>query len=136
MLTDTQRQFLADHRFCIVGYTRKAGPPALSPVYYVTDGDDVLISTQMTKDKGKVFSTERDISVCVLAENHPTPRYMTIYGKARVEPEGAAQLLMRIVEKMSGNALPEAALPGIQAKAQAEQRVVLRVTPESVVGQV
>jgi nitroimidazol reductase NimA-like FMN-containing flavoprotein (pyridoxamine 5'-phosphate oxidase superfamily) len=136
MLTENQRQFLMDNRFCVVGWGRKAGPPAMSPVYYVMDGDDLLITTQTTKDKGKVFANERDRSVCVMAENHPSPRYMTIYGKAKTETDGAVDLLMRIVEVFSGNPLPEAARPGMEAKAQVEGRVVLRVTPASVVGQV
>jgi hypothetical protein len=43
---------------------------------------------------------------------------------------------MRIVERFSGDRLPEAARPGMEAKAQAEGRIVLRVTPDKVVGQV
>ena len=41
-MTDDQRAFLQTHRLCIVGYERQSGPPALSPVYYVMDGDDVI----------------------------------------------------------------------------------------------
>ena len=136
MLSEQQRQFLNDNRFCVVSYARKAGPPAMSPVYYVMDGDDVLISTQTTKDKGKVFAREREVSVCVMAENHPSPRYMTIYGKGKAEADGAVDLLMRIVGAISGNPLLEAARPGIEAKVKAEGRLVLRVKPEGVVGQV
>jgi PPOX class probable F420-dependent enzyme len=136
MLTDSQKQFLNDNRFCVVGYGRKAGPPAMSPVYYVMDGDDLLITTQTTKYKGRVFARERDVSVCVMAEIHPSPRYMTIYGTAKTEEDGAVDVLMRIVGVFSGNPLPEAARPGMEAKAKAEGRLVLRVKPESVVGQV
>lgn len=133
MLNEQQRQFLNDNRFCVVSYGRKAGPPAMSPVYYVMDGDDMLISTQAGRAKGKTFATEGDVSICVLAEQHPTPRYLTLYGKARTEMDGATDLLVRIMETMSGNPLPEAVRPGIAAKAQAENRVVLRVTPEAAV---
>ena len=136
MLSDQQKEFLNENRFCVVSYGRKSGPPAMSPVYYVLDGDDILISTQTTKDKGKVFANERDISLCILAETHPTPRYLTIYGKAKTEPEGAADLLVQVVGKAQGNPLPDAMRPAMEAKAQSEGRVVLRVRPEKTVGMV
>ena len=136
MLTDNQRSFLGENRFCVVGYNRREGPPAMSPVYYVMDGDEMLISTQTTKAKGKVFANERDVSVCVMAENHPSPRYMTIYGKAQIETDTAVDVLISVAGKVSGNELPDAARPAMEAKAQAESRVVLRVRAEAVVGQV
>lgn len=136
MLTDSQKTFLGENRFCVVGYNRKSGPPAMSPVYYVMDGDEMVISTQTTKAKGKVFAHERDVSVCVMAENHPSPRYITIYGKGQIETDGAVDVLISIAGKLSGNELPDAARPAMEAKAQAESRVVLRVRPEKVVGQV
>ena len=97
------------------------------------DGDDLLISTQATRAKGKVFAQERDVTVCVLAEDHPSAPYITIYGRARTESEGAVDLMMRLAEVMTGNKLPDSARPAIEQRAQAEHRVVLRVTPVSFV---
>lgn len=133
MTPEERKKLLESNRYCVLAYNRKEGPPAMSPVYYVMDGDDLLISTQAGRMKGKVFAREREVSVCVLAEDHPSPPYLTIYGTAKTEPEGAVDLMMRIGRVMTGNEIPEDARPAIEQRAQAENRVVLRVKPRSYV---
>lgn len=134
MTPEERKKFLNENRYCVIAYGRKSGPPAMSPVYYVVDGDDLLISTQAGRMKGKVLAKEREVSVCVLAEDHPSAPYLTIYGRAKTEREGAVDLMMRIGAVMTGNEIPEAARPAIEQRAQAEGRVVLRVKPERYVG--
>ena len=129
-MTPVERKpFLNANRFCIVAYNRKDGPPAVTPVYYVMDGDDILISTQANRAKGRVLARNPEVSVCVLTENEPMPRYLTIYGRATIETEGAVDLMMRVGEKMTGAPVPESARPALEARAKSEQRVVLRITP-------
>ncbi|MEX2224861.1 MAG: pyridoxamine 5'-phosphate oxidase family protein [Dehalococcoidia bacterium] len=132
-MTDEQREFLRAHRLCIVGYERASGPPALSPVYYVMDGDDLIISTTKTRAKGKVFARETEVSLCVIGEQMPFP-YVTVYGRGRIEEDGAADAMMRIGAVMSGNPVPESARPAVEERARTEQRVVLRVTPHGFAG--
>ncbi len=132
MTPEQRKQFLEENRYCVVGYNRKEGPPALSPVYYVMDGDDLLVSTQAGRAKGRVLKGGRDVSVCVLAEGpHPGAPYLTIYGKAYIESEGAVDLMMRVGKAMTGSPVPESMRPAIEVRAKKEQRVVLRVTPQS-----
>src|SRR5712671_4630106 len=38
-----RREFVRKHRTCIFGYNRQNDGPAMTVVYYVPDGDDVLI---------------------------------------------------------------------------------------------
>jgi hypothetical protein len=40
-----RQEFVRSHRVCVFGYNRQANGPAMSLVYYVMDGDDVLVST-------------------------------------------------------------------------------------------
>lgn len=127
-MTDDQREFLQTHRLCIVGYARTSGPPALSPVYYGMDGDDLVISTTKTRAKGKVLARHPEVSLCVMGEEMPFP-YLTVYGRGRIEDESAADAMMRIGQRMTGNPVPESARPAIEERARNEQRVVLRVTP-------
>jgi PPOX class probable F420-dependent enzyme len=133
MTPEERKKLLESNRYAVVAYNRKSGPPAMSPVYYVMDGDDLLISTQAGRMKGKVFSKEREVSVCVLAEDHPSPPYLTIYGRAKTEPEGAIDLMMRVGSVMTGREIPDAARPALEERAKAESRVVLRVKPEKYV---
>ncbi|MEP7025181.1 MAG: pyridoxamine 5'-phosphate oxidase, partial [Actinomycetota bacterium] len=48
---DERRQFVRDHRTCVFGYGRQDHGPAMTIVYYVMDGDDLLISTMAARGK-------------------------------------------------------------------------------------
>ena len=126
--TPDQLAFLEGHRLVIVGIGRAAGPPHLSPVYYVMDGADILMSTTASRFKARAARKHDAISLCVLGEELPFP-YLLIYGKAVVEEAGAAELMRKIGEKISGSPIPDTALPAIQERATKEGRVVLRVKP-------
>jgi PPOX class probable F420-dependent enzyme len=127
---EERKAFLSEHRLAIVGAERKDAPPQLSPVYYVMDGDDLLISTTATRAKAKVIRRNSPVSVCVLGEQPPFP-YLTVYGRGRIETEGAVDVMMAVGGAMTGNPLPESMRPAIEERAEKEQRVVLRVTPQS-----
>ena len=57
MIPKERREFLEQHRLAIVGVPRKAGPPHMSPVYYVVDGDEIVISTTASRFKGRAVRT-------------------------------------------------------------------------------
>ncbi len=130
MTPEERKAFLSEHRLAIVGAERKDAPPQLSPVYYVMDGDDLLISTTATRAKAKVIRHNSRVSICVLGEQPPFP-YLTVYGRGRIETEGAVDVMMAVGGAMAGNPLPESMRPAIEQRAEKEQRVVLRVTPQS-----
>ncbi|GAG10235.1 unnamed protein product, partial [marine sediment metagenome] len=46
-------------------------------------------------------------------------------------PFAVVNLMMKVGELMSGQPLPEAARPAVQAMAEKEKRVVVRVTPQA-----
>jgi PPOX class probable F420-dependent enzyme len=123
-----RREFVREHRTCIFGYERKSGPPSMSVVYYVMDGDDLLISTMADRAKARAVRRNPEVSLCVLTETWPFT-YLLVYGRARVETEGAVDLMMKVGELMSGEKIPETARPAVQAMAERENRVVLRVAP-------
>jgi nitroimidazol reductase NimA-like FMN-containing flavoprotein (pyridoxamine 5'-phosphate oxidase superfamily) len=126
--TAEQQAFLESHRLVIVGIPRGKRPPHMSPVYYVTDGDDILISTTASRFKARAVRKNEDVSLCVLAEEFPFP-YLLVYGKAAIEESGAAEVMRKIGGKMSGNPIPDTAMPAIEERARKEGRVVLRVRP-------
>jgi PPOX class probable F420-dependent enzyme len=130
MTPEERLKFLQEHRLCIVAYGRRAGPPAMTPVYYAMDGGDIIISTTRSRAKAKAIRRDPLVSVCVLGEAPPFP-YLTIYGRGRIEDAGAVETMMKVGERMTGNPIPEAARPAVEKRAAEEGRVVLRVTPES-----
>ena len=61
-----RREFVRKHRTCVFGYNRQADGPAMTVVYYVMDGDDLLISTMAAR--GKAHAVKRNpkaISVAI-----------------------------------------------------------------------
>jgi PPOX class probable F420-dependent enzyme len=125
-----RRDFVRNHRTCVFGYARKAHGPSMSVVYYVMDGDDILVSTMIGRAKAKAVKRNPQVSLCVLDEKWP-PTYLLVYGAAKIEEEGGEELMARIVELMAGQPMPDAERTQIYAIARKEGRVVVRITPES-----
>jgi hypothetical protein len=102
----------------------------MSIVYYVMDGDDILVSTMAARGKAGAVRRDSKVSLCVLDEQWP-PTYMVVYCDAKVETEEAAvvDLMMRIAGLMAGNPMPEAVRPMVAEGARREGRVVLRLRP-------
>jgi PPOX class probable F420-dependent enzyme len=130
MATDERRQFLESHRLAVLGVERAGKPPHLSPVYYIVDDGDLLISVTKTRAKTKLIRRAGRLSLCVLDEHFPF-RYLRVEGPGRFESHGVVELMVRIGEKMQGRPLPDSARPNIEERARKENRIVLRVTPES-----
>jgi PPOX class probable F420-dependent enzyme len=130
MDSSERRQFVRDHRTCVFGYARREHGPAMTIVYYVMDGDDILVSTMAGRSKAKAVERDPRVSLCVLDENWPVT-YVQVYGTARLETDRdrAADLLRRIVELMAGQPVPAERREQIAKLSEEEQRVVVRVTP-------
>ena len=130
MTPEERKEFLESHRLAVLGVERSAGPPHLSPVYYVLDGDDLLVSVTKTRTKTKLISNSGRLTLCVLHEEFPFP-YLRIEGRGQIEDEGVVDAMMHIGGKMQGRELPDSMRPAIEERARNEQRVVLRLTPEA-----
>jgi len=132
MLPSERRAFVRTHRTCVFGYGRRADGPSMSIVYYVpTEGDELLVSTMGGRAKAKAVARGGGkISLCVLDERWPFA-YVQLYCDACVDadPDLVVAVMMAVGGRMSGQPLPEAARPTVQAMAQEEGRVVIRCRP-------
>jgi PPOX class probable F420-dependent enzyme len=130
MNRDERREFVRTHRTAVFGYGRKHDGPAQSIVYYVADGDDILVSTMGARAKAKAVARLGKVSLCVLDEQWP-PTYVVVSCDARVEtdPEAVVDLMMRIAGVMAGKPMPESLRPVVAEGARREGRVVLRLRP-------
>ena len=130
MNRDERRAFVERHRTAIFGYTRLQDGPAMTVVYYVIDGDDILVSTMAARAKAKAVGRNPKVSLCVLDEQWPST-YMQVYCDAKIETDREANvdLAMRIAGLMAGQPMPEEVRPMIAEGVTKENRVVLRLTP-------
>lgn len=122
MDSSERREFVKSHRTAVFGYQRQAHGPAMSIVYYIMDGEDILVSTMATRGKAKAVRRHPKVSLCVLDEKWPVT-YMVVYCDAQVETEETAvvDLMMRIAGAMAGNPMPEAVRPMIAQGARRER---------------
>ena len=129
---EQRRQFVRDHRTCVFGYARKEFGPAMTIVYYVMDGDDLLVSTMASRAKSAAVGRNPQVSLCVLDENWPVT-YVQVYGTAVLDtdPQHGADMLVKVVELMAGEPVPPERIAQVEAMARDEERVVIRVTPHS-----
>jgi nitroimidazol reductase NimA-like FMN-containing flavoprotein (pyridoxamine 5'-phosphate oxidase superfamily) len=128
---EQRRQFVRDHRTCVFGYARQEHGPAMTVVYYLTDGDnELLVSTMAARGKAKAVARGRKVSLCILDETWPFS-YLQVYGTAELDRdrELAADVLARVVGLMAGEDVPDSRRPQIAELAAQEQRVVIRVKP-------
>ena len=127
---EQRRQYVSDHQICIFSYGRKEHGPAMTVVYYVMDGDDLLISTMAERGKAKAVGRDGKVSLCVLDEKWPLG-YLQVYGTAVVsrDRELATDVLTKVIGIMAGEEVPESRRPQIEQMVDDEQRVVIRVTP-------
>jgi PPOX class probable F420-dependent enzyme len=127
-----RREFVRKHRTAVFGYNRRSDGPAQSIVYYVMDGDDLLVSTMGARAKAKAVERLGKVSLCVLDEQWP-PSYLVVYctAKLETEPRAVVDLMMRIAGVMAGKPMPETVRPLVEEGARREGRVALRLTPYS-----
>jgi Pyridoxamine 5'-phosphate oxidase len=125
-----RREFVRKHRTAVFGYSRKSDGPAQSIVYYVTDGDDLLVSTMGARAKAKAVERLGKVSLCVLDEQWP-PSYLVVYCRARLEaePRAVVDLMMRIAGAMAGKPMPETVRSLVEEGARREGRIVVRLSP-------
>ena len=125
-----RREFVKSHRTAVFGYQRKSHGPAMSIVYYVMHGEDILVSTMASRGKAGAVRRNPKVSLAVLDEKWP-PTYLVVYCDAEVETDEdkVVDLMMRIAGVMAGNPMPESVRPMVAEGARREDRVVLRLRP-------
>src|ERR1700736_3626491 len=130
MNREERRDFVARHRTAIFGYNRRQDGPAMTVVYYVVDGDDILVSTMSARAKAKAVVRNPKVALCILDEQWPLT-YLQVYCDAKVETDQTANvdLAMRIAGVMAGQAMPEEVRPLVSEGVLREGRVVLGLSP-------
>jgi PPOX class probable F420-dependent enzyme len=135
MNRDERRQFVRDHRTAIFGYGRREDGPAMSIVYYVTDSDELLVSTMADRAKAKAVARNPKVSLCILDEQWP-PSYLQVYCDATIETDFdfVVDVMMRIGGAMAGRPIDPAMRPAVEERAREEKRVVVRLRPYATFG--
>ncbi|PYC76414.1 PPOX class F420-dependent oxidoreductase [Streptomyces tateyamensis] len=128
-LSDKLKELLDTPVFVNLATIQPDGSPQVSPVWVKRDGDDVLISTTVGRQKEK--NLRRDPRVTVLLQPFDSPyTYAEIRGTAELSTEGGQELIDELSVKYSGKKYREFN----PASVDDSQRVVVRITPRKIVG--
>ncbi|ATL28749.1 PPOX class F420-dependent oxidoreductase [Streptomyces formicae] len=130
-LSDDLKALLDTPVFISVATIQPDGSPQVSPVWVLRDGDDLLFSTTIGRQKEK--NLRRDPRVTVLFQPFDAPyTYAEIRGTATMTTEGGQELIDELSRKYTGKDYADF---NPSAKDDAE-RVVVRVTARKVVGSI
>ena len=128
-LTDQLREFLDAHRVGVLATASKEGKPRQSVVYYVRNGDRLLISTMSERLKAKDVERIGWASLSVRADEQPYPS-ATFSGPAKILTENIGQPTARIMQRIAGmDGPPE---PQTYEALAAIDRVILAITVDRV----
>ena len=94
---DDVKQLLAGTNHAVVGVNRATGPPQLTVVWFLWDGDTFRFST--TRSRAKYLNLKRDPSISLLIDDFEKKFYVVAYGRARLIEEGHDALARPLLEK-------------------------------------
>jgi len=84
-LTAAQRGFLAEKRFAVVGSKNPDGSPHLAVMWYLVDGDDIVVNSAQGRVKDRNLAADQRMSVLV----EDGYRWIRIDGRAKIEHDQA-----------------------------------------------
>ena len=82
-ITDEQRAFLQEKRFAVVGSKNSDGSPHLAVMWYLVDGDDIVVNSAQGRIKDRNLAADPRMSVLV----EDGYRWIRIDGRARIQHE-------------------------------------------------
>ena len=80
-LTPEQRRFLDEKRFAVVGTANPDGSPHLTVMWYLLDGDDIVVNSAQGRIKDRNLALDPRMSI-VIADGY---RWIRVDGRARIE---------------------------------------------------
>ena len=80
-LTPEQRAFLEENRFAVVGTVNPDGSPHLAVMWYLLDGDEVVVNSAHGRIKDRNLARDPRLSLLV-ADGY---RFVRVDGSARIE---------------------------------------------------
>jgi PPOX class probable F420-dependent enzyme len=132
VLTSGQREYLAGHQLCVLGTGRRDGSPQLSMVTYLFNGEYLLSS--ITKDRAKYWNVLRQPRVSALVPDGG--QQVIVYGTGEILEGKARDEAILAIRVHQGDPLPDDYdLERFSQRLDELKRVVLRVTPEQVIGE-
>lgn len=128
-LSEKARAFLREKRFAVLATLNRDGTPQLTTMWYLLENDGtILMNTKAGRLKERNMRRDARISVC-FEDNY---NYLTIKGRVEMidDPQVSQRDIYRLSSRYHGE---EKAKKQMETQFSKEQRVTLRLKPESIV---
>lgn len=109
--------------------TRRDGQPFVVPVWFVLDGDDLVLTTSASTLKGRALARDPRVAVCVDLEEPPYA-YVAIQGLASLSDDEAE--LLRVATAVGGRYMGRERAEEFGVRNAVPGELVVRITPERV----
>jgi PPOX class probable F420-dependent enzyme len=124
-------EFISAHRWAVLTTVRDGGAPSSSVVAYARRDNVLVVSTPGTTFKARSIVRDHQVNLCVINNAEPF-NFVAVQGVARLLTEDIVGDTMRIFNNIEETGYRPPA--DIEAWLQAEQRVIIEVTPARVYG--
>jgi PPOX class probable F420-dependent enzyme len=95
--TQDIQELLASARHAVVGINRPQGPPQLTVVWFLWDGEAFRFST--TRSRAKYLNLKRDPAISLLIDDFDKKFYVVAYGRARLIEQNHDALAQPLLDK-------------------------------------
>ncbi len=131
-LTDVARAFLEEPRFAVAATIASDGMPHQTVVWYMLDGDDVIINTPEGSLKHKHLLRDPRLSLCI----EDGMRYVTVSGSVTLSPDPGRALYSQLGARYqaSSMAIPSGPPPDPRIlELLSRERITIRLKVERVI---
>jgi len=127
-LSERARTFLQERRFAVLATTNKDGTPQLTTMWYLLEGDTIVMNTKVGRTKERNMRRDPRISVCF----EDGYSYLTISGTVEmIDVQKIAQNdIYRLAVRYDGE---EAARQQMEEQFSKEKRVTLHLKCERII---
>lgn len=127
-LSEKARALLQERRFAVMGTINKDGSPQLTTMWYLLDGDVILMNTKAGRTKERNMRRDPRISVCI----EDGYSYVTISGTVEMvdDPQVAQRDIYRLAVRYNGE---EEARRQMEEQFSKETRVTLHLKLEHII---
>ena len=105
VLTDEPRAFLDEVHFAVVATINADGSPQLTTVWYIRDGDALLINTEAGRLKDRNLRRDPRLAITVLSAD--AYRFITVRGTCTLDEASGQEVVHRLAVRYNGRASAE-----------------------------
>lgn len=122
----TVMDYVKAHRLALLATQRKSGPPQMTMINYMFDGENYLISVRGFSQKAKNLMKRPEATLAIVDGR----QQVIVYGKTRVITD-FEEVMAMMLDMRRHAGMPDQDAKEMRESAQREERIVVVFTPTS-----